>query len=149
MTDENSVEIHSGIYNKSEIDLEKIIKIMKKKPEIKNAGSILTFSGIVRETSKDGELVKGMKIDAYVELANKSIEKICNEIKSRKGIIDVKLIHFQGDFDISEDLVHIVVASAYREEGFKALRDTVEKYKKKIAVWKREDFLNGKSKWVH
>lgn len=142
-------EIKSGIYDKGEIDLEKIVKSIKNKRDIDKVGSIHTFSGIVRSTSKDGKPVKGLKIDSYDELANSSINKICEDIKKREGIIDIILVHFKGEFNLSEDLVHVVVASSHREEGFSALRDAVERYKKEIAVWKREDFQDGVSEWVH
>ncbi len=142
-------QIESGIYEKGKFSLEEVINSIKRNPKINEAGAILSFSGIVRATSHEGAPVKGMKIDAYTELANKSINKICDEIIKREGIIDVVLIHFKGNFDITEDLVYVVVASAHRDEGFKALRDTVEMYKKEIAVWKKEEFDNGSSEWVH
>ena len=142
-------QIKSGIYSKGSITLENIIKSIKSHHNIEDVGSILTFTGIVRKTSNNGKPVKGLKIDAYIEMANKSIEKICEEIKKKDGIIDVILVHFQGDFSLSENLVYVVVASSHREEGFTALRETVEKYKKEIAVWKKEDFINGTSEWVH
>jgi len=145
----NEIIIKSGIYNKGELTLETIIKSLKKHPDIEKAGAILTFNGIVRKTSDDGKPVKGMKIDAYKELANKSINKICEELKKRNGIIDVILIHFKGEFDLSEDLVYVIVASAHREEGFDVLRSAVEMYKKEIAVWKQENYLNGTSEWIH
>ena len=146
---EKGEKIISGIYDKNEITQADIYNYLKKIPAVKDIGSILSFSGIVRGTDKHGKLVKGMKIDAYKEMANKSIVKICNEIKSRPGIIEIILVHFQGDFDLSEDLVHVFIASSHRAEGFKSLRDAVEMYKKEIAVWKREDFQNGTSEWVH
>ncbi len=141
--------IKSGIYKKGEISLTDIIQSIKSNSSIENAGSILTFTGIVRNTSIDGKFVKGLKIDAYDELANKSIDKICSELKEKDGIIDIKIFHMKGEFDISEDLVYVVVVSAHREEGFEALRMAVERYKKEIAVWKKEKFSNGKSEWVH
>ena len=150
MNKDNSIEFTSGIYNKGEIDFDKIINSIKNNPQIKEAGAILTFTGIVRESSiDDGKLVKSMEIDSYDELANKSMEKICNEIKKRDGIIEVKIFHLKGKFDISDDLVHVIVASAHRNEGFDALKSAVEKYKKEIAVWKRENYINGSSKWIH
>ena len=139
----------SGIYNKGEIDLEKIIKLTKANPNIKKAGSIHTFTGIVRDTSINGKPVISMKIDAYDELANKSITKICEKLKQENGIIDIKLVHLKGDFDLSEDLVYVVVASAHRREGFEVISKAVEMYKKEIAVWKREDFSDGSSEWIH
>jgi len=142
-------KIRSGIYKKGEIDLPTIIESIKLNPNIKEAGSIFSFNGIVRETTKDGEPVSGLTIDAYDELANKTISRICKDIKQIEGIIDIKIIHLKGDFNISDDLVFVVVASAHREEGFKALRTAVERYKSEIEVWKREELIDGSSEWTH
>lgn len=149
MTDSNIEAIQSGIYKKGEADLNRIIQSIKKHSSIAESGSILTFTGIVRKDSHDGRPVSGMKIDAYDEMAKKSIEKICNEIKSEEGIIDIIIVHLKGEFEITEDLVYVVVASAHREQGFSALRNAVERYKKEIAVWKKEEFIDGTSEWVH
>ena len=149
MDEKSGGMITSGIYEKGKVNLTDIIKSIKMNSSISDAGAILTFTGIVRNTSEDGKPVNTLKIDAYDELANKSIIKICSELKEINGVIDVRIIHLKGEFDISEDLVYVVVASAHREEGFKALRNAVERYKKEIAVWKKEIFLDGNSEWVH
>ena len=145
----NGEKVESGIYSKGKIDLGRIIKSMKQNSNITEAGSIHTFTGVVRSTSKNGKPVVGMKIDAYDELANESISKICEQLKQKEGIIDVKIIHLKGDFELTEDLVYVVVASAHRKEGFETISKAVELYKKEIAVWKREDFNDGSSEWVH
>ncbi len=142
-------ELRSGIYNKGEITLDEIIKSVKNNPKIKKVGSIHVFTGIVRESSKEGKQVKSMKIDSFDDLANKTIEDICERLKKKNGIIDVKIVHFKGNFSLSDDLVYVVVASSHREEGFGALKNAVDLYKKEIAVWKREDFIDGTSKWIH
>ncbi|MBY9021023.1 MAG: molybdenum cofactor biosynthesis protein MoaE [Candidatus Lokiarchaeota archaeon] len=144
----NKTKIESGIYNKGEIDLEHIIQSVKKDPKFSEAGSVHTFTGMVRCSSKTGKPVIGMKIDAYNDLANESIRKICNKLKQEKGIIDIKIIHLKGEFELSEDLVYVVVASAHRKEGFETISKAVDMYKKEIAVWKREDFKDGSSEWI-
>ena len=149
MSDNNFTQIKSGIYEKDEINLSNILFSLKTHPEIQEVGSILTFTGIVRNTSKDGKLISSLEIDAYEELANQSIDKICKEIREIPGIVDVIIIHFKGVFEIKDELVHVIIASSHREEGFKALRLAVERYKKEIAVWKKEVFLDGNSEWVH
>ena len=149
MPKNKSKKITSGIYDKNEISLIDIIETIKKNQNAVKIGSILTFTGIVRSFSREGKEVKGIKIDAYEELANQSINKICNDLKEKYGLIELILTHFKGEFNLSEDLVHVVVASSHREEGFKALREAVERYKSEIAVWKREDFSDGTSKWIH
>ncbi len=143
------MKIESGIYKKGTVDFTTVIDSLKTNPQIQSAGSILSFNGIVRNTSKKGKSVRTLTIDAYDEIANQSIQKICRDIKNIKGIIDIKLIHLKGRFNISEDLVFVTVASAHREEGFRALRTAVERYKAEIEVWKREEFDDGSSEWKH
>ena len=145
----NENQVKSGIYKNGEINLESIIHAIKENLNITKAGSIHTFTGIVRDSSIEGKTVISMKIDAYDDLANKSIEKICKELKKEAGIIDVMIVHLKGDFDLSDDLVYVVVASAHRKEGFDTVSKAVEMYKKEIAVWKREDFIDGTSEWIH
>jgi len=149
MNNIKDIQVESGIYKKGDINLEQIIKSIKKNPNIKKAGSIHTFTGILRDSSVNGIPVISMKIDAYNDLANNSNEKICKELKQEKGIIDVKIVHLKGNFDLSEDLVYVIVASAHRKEGFNVISKAVEMYKKEIAVWKREDFSDGSSEWIH
>jgi molybdopterin synthase catalytic subunit len=149
MNSQNKTKIKSGIYHKGEIDLGNIIKFVKRDSKIKEAGSIHTFTGIVRWSSKTGKPVVSMKIDAFDELATESINKICLKLKQEKGIIDIIIVHLKGEFELSEDLVYVVVASAHRKEGFKVIRNAVDMYKKEIAVWKREDFKDGSSEWIH
>ncbi|MFW9773454.1 MAG: molybdenum cofactor biosynthesis protein MoaE [Candidatus Heimdallarchaeota archaeon] len=143
------MEINSGIYTKGKIDLESIIASVKKNRNIGEAGAIHTFTGIVRSSSKNGKAVVSMKIDAYDELATKSIKKICDMLKQKKGIIDIKIVHLKGEFELSDDLVYVVVASAHRQEGFDIISEAVELYKKEIAVWKKENFIDGSSEWIH
>lgn len=146
---DKSKSIKSGIYSKGEIDLASIIKAVKESSKITESGSIHTFTGIVRNTSKEGKPVVKMKIDAYDELANKSIKQICETLKQNEGIIEIKIIHLKGEFELSEDLVYVVVASAHRKEGFETIQNAVDMYKKEIAVWKKEDFSDGSSEWIH
>ncbi len=148
MNTHNASEIKSGIYNKGEVDLASIIQSIKKGSKIEEAGSIHTFTGIVRSSSQTGKSVVSMKIDAYNDLANKSINKICTNLKQEKGIIDIKIIHLKGDFKLSEDLVYVIVASAHRKEGFEVIEKAIEMYKKEITVWKKEDYSDGSSEWI-
>ena len=148
MNNKDEAEIKSGIYNKGDIELARIIQSIKRESNIKEAGSIHTFTGIVRSSSKTRKPVVSMKIDAYNDLANESINKICANLKQEKGIIDIKIIHLKGEFKLSEDLVYVVVASAHRKEGFEVIEKAIEMYKKEIAVWKKEDYSDGSSEWI-
>ena len=139
-------EIKSGIYEKGAFTFEDVYASIKQHPLIKKSGSILTFMGIVRETSKNGKLIKDLEIEAYDELGNQIINEICESMKEKYELIDIKIIHFKGRFDISDDLVYVIVASAHRPEGFNALMEAVERYKSKLTVWMKEEFMDGTSK---
>ena len=77
---ENTKKVESGIYSKGKIDIGSIVKSIKQNSNIIEAGSIHTFTGIVRNTSKNGKSVVSMKIDAYDELANEKIGRAsCRE----------------------------------------------------------------------
>jgi len=141
--------ILSGIYRKGEVNYIDIIASLKNNPNFKEAGAILTFTGVVRNNSIKGKNVEEMQIDAYDELANKQIQDICNKLMKVPGIINLKILHLKGEFKVSEDLVYVIVASAHREEGFEVLRLAVERYKKELAVWKKEIYSDGDSEWIH
>jgi molybdopterin synthase catalytic subunit len=141
-------EIRSGIYEKGTLTFEEVYNSIKAHPLIKKSGSILTFTGIVRETSKTGKLIKDLEIEAYDELGNQIIGEICKSIKEKYDLIDIKIVHLKGRFDISEDLVYVLVASAHRPEGFNALMEAVERYKSELTVWMKEEFIDGTSKRV-
>jgi molybdopterin synthase catalytic subunit len=148
MNNKSIREIESGIYEKGSLSFEEVYVSIKKNPLIIESGSILTFTGIVRNTSKNGKSIKKLKIDAYDELANGTILEICKNIKNKYKLIDLKIIHLKGTFEISDDLVYVIVASPHRQEGFKALMEAVERYKKELPVWMKEDFSNGSSEWI-
>ena len=139
-------EIISGIYEKGTFTFEEVYESIKQHPLVKKSGSILTFTGIVRETSKNGKPIKSLEIEAYDELGNHIIHEICKSIKEKYELIDIKIIHLKGKFDISDDLVYVVVASAHRPEGFNALREAVERYKSELTVWMKEELVDGTSK---
>jgi molybdopterin synthase catalytic subunit len=139
-------EVKSGIYEKGTFIFEDVYESIKQHPLIKKSGSILTFTGIVRETSKNGEPIKSLEIEAYDELGNHIIHDICEKIKKKYELIDIKIVHLKGKFEISDDLVYVMVASAHRSEGFNALMEAVERYKSELTVWMKEELLDGSAK---
>ena len=67
MNDSNVPHFDSGIFEKDEVNLTDILFSLKNHPKIKDAGSILTFTGIVRKVSKDGKRVRSLEINSYEE----------------------------------------------------------------------------------
>ncbi len=123
------------------VTLGALIESVRSHHDINKAGAILTFTGIVR-----GEAV-ALEFDIYDGQAQQQIDSIIRDLINREGVVDVKIHHKAGRIERGEDIVYIVVASAHRQEGFKALRDAIERLKEEVPIWKKELTEYGE-RWV-
>ncbi len=110
------------------------------------------FLGVVRGESQVGEPVKRLELEAFDEKADEVLENICEDLKAKKGILDVQIHHFTGDFDLGEDLVYVLVAGGHRQDIFPVFQEAVERYKKEAPIFKKEFIIDKKGKikayWV-
>ena len=116
--------------------------MVKENPEISKSGAIVTFTGIVRGVTHDGKEVEKLELEAYDELAEKMLTKICDELRAKSGIVDVLIHHLTGVFMVGEDMVYVVVAGSSRNDVFPILIEAVERYKHEVAIWNSVDELN-------
>jgi molybdopterin synthase catalytic subunit len=108
------------------ISLESLIARVKKHPDIARAGMILCHNGIVRNSDRSGE----NRVTALrVEVNHSEIERIRRWALSRKGIVAVEIEALEGEFQVGQDLLFVVVAGDVRENVFSVMRDTVEMIK--------------------
>jgi molybdopterin synthase catalytic subunit len=124
-----------------------LLKKIREKPEIKQAGGIGTFTGIVRQFSGGSE-TKALYFEKYEDVAEEAMKKICNKLMQRNGVLDIRMHHRSGTLWPGEDIVYIVVAAAHRQELFKTLTDALEMLKAEVPVWKKEITVQGDF-WVH
>jgi molybdopterin synthase catalytic subunit len=120
---------------------------VRRNPEIKKAGAIGTFTGIVREVSGD-EATKALEFESYDAVARERIANIERDLRSRPGIVDALIHHKTGRIAAGEDIVYIVVAAGHRQELFAALREAIERIKEEVPIWKKELTVSGEF-WVH
>jgi molybdopterin synthase catalytic subunit len=123
------------------ITLGALVRAVRAHPDIHKAGAILTFTGVVR-----GEAL-ALEFDIYEGEAQQRISSIAHDLTAIEGIVDAKIYHKSGRVNRGEDIVYIVVAATHRQEGFKALRDAIERIKKEVPIWKKELTERG-DKWV-
>jgi molybdopterin synthase catalytic subunit len=140
--------IQVGVHEKGTIALQDIISSTKNKKSFEKAGAIALFIGVVRkETSKKGKVQK-LTLEAYEEKANETLAKICRDLKKRTEIVDVQIHHLLGEFKVGDDLVYVLVAGSHRRDVFPVLEEAVERYKREVPVFKKEEIVtkNGKTK---
>lgn len=140
------------VHERGALSIEKLIADMKSKPDFRKAGAIAIFIGVVRGENPNGDKVQKLEIEAYEEKADEVLSGICQDLKRRKGVVDVQIHHFLGEFNVGDDLIYVLVAGAHRENIFPVLKEAVERYKREAPIFKKEQVVtkNGeiKSYWV-
>jgi molybdopterin synthase catalytic subunit len=132
---------HAGVHEKGKFSLINALNEVKNKEDFRKAGAITIFIGIVRGETLKGEKVQKLTLEAYEEKANEVLTKICDDLKRKKGIVDVQIHHFLGEFDVGEDLVYVLVAGEHRKNIFPVLEEAVERYKTEAPIFKKEEII--------
>ena len=111
------------------------------------AGAVLLFLGTVRNEN-EGRPVRGMRYDAYSEMAERVLREIVDEAGSAFGIERLHAVHRTGELEVGDVSVAIAVASAHRDAAYQASRFVIEEIKQRLPVWKHEHYAEGGSRWL-
>ena len=110
-------------------------------------GATVLFVGTVRETN-EGSTVTGLDYSAYTSMAERELEAIAREAVARWKTSDVVVEHRIGTLRLGEASVAIVVSHPHRGEAYDASRFIIEELKRRLPIWKREHYVDGRSEWV-
>ena len=113
---------------------------------VANGASIL-FVGTVRELN-EGRAVSGIEYAAYESMAARELETIVTEAASRFGTDDIVVEHRIGQLGLGEASVVIAVAHAHRAPAYDASRFVIEELKRRVPIWKREEYVDGTREWA-
>jgi len=118
------------------VDFNSIIDRLKSSSP--NVGCVLLFIGFVRAEGADGGAVKELNYEAYGDLAKSELESIVGDAMKCDGVYSVAVMHKVGRAVPGEHTFIVGVASKHRSEGFKVLREIVERVKSEVHIWKKE-----------
>lgn len=110
-------------------------------------GAVLLFLGTVRDVN-DGRAVTGIEYSAYDAMAERELTDIARETAQRFGVGDVAIEHRLGELALEDASVGIAVAHAHRGEAYDASRWIIEEIKRRVPIWKREQYADGTREWV-
>jgi molybdopterin synthase catalytic subunit len=111
------------------------------------AGGTVLFSGTVRDSSEDGE-VGGLDYEAWDERARGLLGEIGQELLSRWPIARAALLHRTGHLAVGEVSVVVCCSAPHRAEAFEACRHAIERIKRDVPIWKKEELTSGEARWV-
>lgn len=127
-----------------DFDLTSEVKTLRK--DDPRVGAVVTFVGTVRDMN-DGSQVKGMTLEHYPGMTEKSLEVIIKQARSRWDLYKTLVIHRVGPLLPEDQIVLVAVTSAHRGEAFAACEFIMDYLKTAAPFWKKEDTPEG-SKWV-
>jgi molybdopterin synthase catalytic subunit len=108
------------------IDLSEVMAAIKRHPDYHKAGMVLYHNGIVRETSRDGRSVSGLR----VAVDRGQLEEILARFRRRPGIIDIQVqIAEDQDLAVGDDVMFLAVAGDIRENVVPVLREVLDEVK--------------------
>lgn len=110
-------------------------------------GATVVFVGTVREMN-DGAAVSGLDYSAYDAMARRELAAIAQEASTRWETRDIVVEHRTGSLELGDASVVIAVAHPHRGSAYDASRYIIEELKKRLPIWKREHYVDGRAEWV-
>lgn len=118
----------------------------------RNIGSVVTFTGLVRESEyfsadKNPQIISNLVLEHYSGMTEKLIYEMVEEASKRWELKSVSVIHRVGSLMPTDRIVFVGVASTHRLESFRAAEYIVDYLKVHATLWKKV-IVNGIDQWV-
>jgi MoaE-MoaD fusion protein len=111
-----------------------------------DAGAIATFTGTVRESARDREVVD-LEYEAYPGMAEQEIMRIARAALADHGCLRAAIWHRTGVVQVGEASVGIAISSAHRAPAFAACKQAIDTLKLTVPIWKKERYRDGEV-WI-
>jgi molybdopterin synthase catalytic subunit len=109
-----------------------------------NAGAIVSFVGLVRDTEQK---LKAMVLEHYPGMTESAIEEIVDSAKQSWQIDEPRIIHRVGELKAGDQIVFVGVSSTHRGDAYQACEYIMDQLKTRATLWKKEVTEDGE-KWL-
>ena len=113
-----------------------------------DCGAVVTFLGTVRDLTGDRVTV-ALDYEAYPGMAEKKMAEIEAETRSRWPVGEIALVHRLGRLEVGDISVAVAVSCPHRGQAFEACRYAIDRLKELVPIWKKENWADGSTEWVH
>ncbi|HXG09902.1 MAG TPA: molybdenum cofactor biosynthesis protein MoaE [Gemmataceae bacterium] len=114
----------------------------------RDCGAVVLFLGTVREVT-GGRVTTALDYEAYAGMAEKKMAEVERETRQRWPVGEMAIVHRLGHLDIGEVSVAVAVSCPHRAQAFEACRYAIDRVKEIVPIWKKENWADGGSAWVH
>jgi molybdopterin synthase catalytic subunit len=113
-----------------------------------DCGAVITFLGTVRDLT-DGKVTVALDYEAYPGMAEKKMEEIERETRRRWPVGEMMMVHRTGHLEVGEVSVAVALSCPHRAQAFEACRYAIDRLKELVPIWKKENWADGSTEWVH
>ena len=110
-------------------------------------GAVLVFEGRVRDHNAGRSVVR-LHYDAYREMADEILRDIASEALKASGASAIGVRHRVGSLAPPDVSLVVAVAAAHRRPAYEASSHVIEGLKRRLPLWKREEYADGTSQWL-
>jgi molybdopterin synthase catalytic subunit len=114
----------------------------------RDCGAVITFLGTVRDLTGERVTV-ALDYEAYPGMAEKKMAEIEADTRARWPVGEIALVHRLGHLDVGEVSVAVAVSCPHRVQAFEACRHAIDRLKELVPIWKKENWADGSTEWVH
>ena len=112
------------------------------------AGAVVLFLGTTRELT-NGRRTVALDYEAYDTMARQKLAELEAEARGRWPVIECIVVHRLGRVPPAEASVAIAVSTPHRADAFAAGQWLIDSLKHDVPIWKREQWADGATEWVH
>lgn len=111
-----------------------------------SCGAVSLFIGTTRDNFEGKDVVQ-LAYEAYEEMADKEMRKLCAEARGKWNLKHIALHHRLGLVPVTESSIIVAVSSEHRRESLDAVSFLIDSLKAKVPIWKKELYHDGSSDW--
>jgi len=112
------------------------------------AGAVVLFVGTTRELTGERR-TSWLDYECYPDMARRKLEELESEARRRWELVGCAIVHRLGRLEIGEASVVVAVSAPHRTAAFAAGEWLIDTLKQVVPIWKKENWADGSSEWVH
>jgi molybdopterin synthase catalytic subunit len=113
-----------------------------------SAGAVVLFLGTTREFTH-GRQTASLDYECYAEMAEQKLAELEALARQRWPLEGCAIVHRIGHVPIGEASVAVAVSTPHRRAAFEAGQWLIDTLKEVVPIWKKENWADGASQWVH
>ncbi|MCA9265349.1 MAG: molybdenum cofactor biosynthesis protein MoaE [Planctomycetales bacterium] len=112
------------------------------------AGAVVLFVGNTRELTA-GRRTDRLEYECYPEMAMAKLQELSESASQRWPIVRWHVVHRLGVVPPGQASVVVAISTPHRRDAFDAAQWYMDRLKEQVPIWKKENWSDGTSEWVH